>query len=102
MPDDSNIFEKAVFLASSVLNYGVKLVLVDPRKTSTYHNGCKGIIHRTRGSYDIAKCKKCGKLVNTHTNAAKNIRDIGFKSLKTSNFPFPQARGMDQASIKSV
>lgn len=92
MPDDEDIFEKAVLLASSILKYDVSLVSVDPRRTSSIHNSCGGSLKRTTKSYDIVKCNKCSKQVNTHTNAALNIRDRGIKS---SNSPFPHARGMD-------
>ncbi len=92
MPDNQEIFEKAVLLASSILGYKVKLVYVNPRGTSTKHNGCGGKVERKIGSYDIAKCKKCGKMVNTHINAAKNVKDKGEQLLK-SNSPSPHTRG---------
>ncbi len=91
MPDDENIFEKAISIASLILKYNVSLISIDPRRTSSLHNNCGGILKRTSKSYDIVKCNKCSKQVNTHTNAALNIRD---KGMKYYDSPFPHARGM--------
>ncbi len=102
MPDEMNLFEKAVSLASSLLGYEVQLKKVDPRNTSRFHNGCGGTIQRSPKSYDIAQCKKCGKTVNTHINAAKNIRDKGEKYSNLTIVPFPHTRGMDSISTKST
>ena len=102
MPDEMNLFEKAVSLASSLLGYEVLLKKVDPRNTSSFHNGCGGTIQRSPKSYDIAQCKKCGKTVNTHINAAKNIRDKGEKNSNLTIVPFPHTRGMDSISTKST
>lgn len=102
MPDEMNLFEKAVNLASSLLGYEVLLKKVDPRNTSKFHNGCGGTIQRSPKSYDISQCKKCGKTVNTHLNAAKNIRDKGEKNSNSSITPFPHTRGMDSISTKST
>ncbi|MHA1690460.1 MAG: zinc ribbon domain-containing protein, partial [Candidatus Heimdallarchaeaceae archaeon] len=102
MPDEMNLFEKAVNLASSLLGYEVLLKKVDPRNTSRFHNDCGGTIQRSPKSYDIAQCKKCGKTVNTHLNAAKNIRDKGEKNSNLTIAPFPHTRGMDSISTKST
>ncbi|MBY9001630.1 MAG: transposase [Candidatus Heimdallarchaeota archaeon] len=102
MPDEINLFEKAVGLASSLLGYEVKLMKVDPRNTSRFHNGCGGTIQRSTKSYDIAQCKKCGKTVNTHINAARNIKDKGEKNSNSTTSPFPHTRGMDSISTKST
>ncbi len=102
MPDETNLFEKAVNLASHVLKAKVKLIQVDPRNTSKFHNGCGGTIQRSTKSYDIAQCKKCGKTVNTHINAARNIRDKGEKNSNLTIVPFPHTRGMDSISTKST
>ena len=102
MPDDKNIIDKAILLASHILGYQVQLIRVDARKTSTLHNKCGGLLQRSNKAYDYANCKRCNKLVNTHTNAAKNIRDKGKQILNSLNTPFPHARGMDKASIKSI
>ena len=102
MPDDKNIIDKAIILASHILGYQVHLIRVDARKTSTLHNRCGGVIQRSSKTYDYANCKKCNKLVNTHINAAKNIKDKGKQYLKSLDAPFPHARGMDKVSIKSI
>ncbi len=94
MPKTRNIFVKATTLASKVLGYDVKLILVDARGTSRFHNGCGGLLERSLKRYDRAKCKKCKKSVDTHINSAKNVRDKGMELLKSNNLPSSHARGM--------
>ena len=102
MPRGSNIFEKAVLIASIILGYKIKLILVDSRGTSRYHNGCRGTIDRTLKRYDRARCKKCGKIVDTHVNAAMNVRDKGIEVLQSDNHSSPQVRSMgDSPSSES-
>ncbi len=101
MPNNSNILDKAILIASSILGFELKKESVDWRGTSRYHNGCGGIIERTPKKYDRAPCKRCGKTVNTHTNAAKNVRDKGIKKLQ-SDHSSPHVRSMgDSPSSKS-
>ncbi|MHA1345394.1 MAG: zinc ribbon domain-containing protein [Candidatus Heimdallarchaeaceae archaeon] len=95
MPKGKMLFEKATVLASNMLGYQVQLVTVDQRGTSRYHNKCGGLIERDpRNHYDRAPCKKCGKKVNTHTNAAKNIVEKGLKKLKLQNRSSPHTRSL--------
>ena len=95
MPKSASIFEKAVKMASIVLGYNIKLERVNSRGTSRYHHNCGGIIDRDpRNHYDIAPCKKCGKKVNSHTNAAKNIVEKGLIKLKLKNRSSPHTRSM--------
>ncbi len=95
MPKSANIFEKAVKMASIVLGYNIKLERVNSRGTSRYHHSCGGTIDRDpRNHYDIAPCKKCGKKVNSHTNAAKNIVEKGLIKLKLQNRSSPHTRSM--------
>ncbi len=95
MPKNRMLFEKATVLASSMLGYEVQLVTVDQRGTSRYHNKCGGLIDRDpRNHYDRAPCKKCGKKVNTHTNAAKNIVEKGLKKLELQNRSSPHTRSL--------
>ena len=86
MPDDKKIFTKAVLLASYYLGYDVKILSVNPRGTSKYHNSCGGKLNRGTYAYDFAFCQKCGLEVNTHINAAKNIRDKGMRVFSDSNY----------------
>jgi hypothetical protein len=95
MPKGKMLFEKATVLASSMLGYEVQLVTVDQRGTSRYHNKCGGLIDRDpKKHYDRAPCKKCGKKVNTHTNAAKNIVEKGLKKLESQNRSSPHTRSL--------
>ncbi len=76
MPDSLFIYQKAVWLASQELGYQVLLESVRPYHTSTIHYGCGGTLVRNQGQYDHAPCTKCGRKVNTHTNAAHNIASL--------------------------
>jgi len=76
MPDNLFIYQKAVWLASQELGYQVQLESVFPYHTSTIHYGCGGTLVRLQGQYDHAPCRKCGREVNTHTNAAHNIASL--------------------------
>lgn len=100
MPKNMQMIEKAVQLASNVLGYEVKLVKVDARGTSRKHNICGGTIERTLKRYDRAKCRKCGKTIDTHINSAKNVRDKGVELLRLKTHPSTHTRGMgsNQAS----
>ena len=80
-PDEINIYKKATSLASYFLGYKVQLIPVNPSNTSKYHYNCGGRIERTNRFYDNAKCEKCNEMVNTHINAARNIKDKGIKKL---------------------
>ena len=76
MPDNLFIYKKAVWLASQELGYDVQLESVLPFHTSTLHYGCGGTLVRLQYQYDYAPCKKCGRKINTHTNAAHNIASL--------------------------
>ncbi len=76
MPDSLHIYKKAVWLASKELGYPVNLEYVSPAQTSSIHYGCGGTLARSRGHYDLAPCTRCGKKVNTHSNAARNIASL--------------------------
>jgi len=77
MPDELNIFEKAVILASKHTQTQIELKLINPFKTSSRHYKCGGRLLRSWGNWDICSCKKCNIEVNTHLNAALHIRDGG-------------------------
>ncbi len=92
MPDNSFIYEKAVWLASSELGYDVLLEQVNPFNTSRHHNVCGGVLDRKLGHYDYAYCKACGLKVNTHFNAALNISAKHGRPLSSRSFPPLNAR----------
>ena len=93
MPDNLFIYKKAVWLASLELGYNVQLEVVSAQNTSTMHHRCGGVLDRQLGQYDIAPCKKCGKQVNTHDNAAQNIASLAGTSLIHDSFPLTHVRG---------
>ncbi|MHA1202996.1 MAG: zinc ribbon domain-containing protein [Candidatus Heimdallarchaeaceae archaeon] len=95
MPKNRYLYDKAVMLASNILGYQIQLITVNQRGTSRYHNLCGGtIIRDLEKNYDKAPCKKCGKKINTHTNAAKNIVEKGLKKLESENHSSPHTRSM--------
>ncbi len=93
MPDSLFIYKKAVWLASLELGYDVELEVVNPHYTSSLHHGCGGVLARVKGQYDYAPCKKCGKKVNTHFNAAHNIASLSGTLLPYDHFPSTHVRG---------
>ena len=101
MPYRENLFEKTVQIASHILGYEVKLIVVDPRNSSKYHYNCGGLIQRDWKNYDYAECKKCGKRVNTHYNAAKNIAKKGEQQYKAKKPPLDAAEGMGSVEPSS-
>ena len=98
MPKGAYIFEKAVLIASSILGYEIKLMRVDSRGTSRYHNGCRGTLERSLKRYDRARCRKCGNIVDTHVNSAKNVRDKGIELLQLQDHSSPHVRSMGESS----
>ncbi len=95
MPDECDIFEKAVLIASKLSGKVIRLIRVHPKGTSSYHYQCRGILEKEHYHHDHALCKKCGTYVNTHSNAAKNIREKGEKLLQSINRPSSHARVAD-------
>jgi hypothetical protein len=93
MPDSVFIYKKAVWLASLELGYDVQLEAVLPYHTSTLHYGCGGVLTRQSGHYDVSPCKKCGRRVDTHANAAKNIASLTGTLLPYDSFPSTHVRG---------
>ncbi|MCH8908600.1 MAG: hypothetical protein IH840_16055 [Candidatus Heimdallarchaeota archaeon] len=77
MPDEINIFEQAVILASSYRQADIELKLINPFKTSSNHYDCGGKWRRSLGNWDLCQCTFCEAEVNTHFNAALHIRDGG-------------------------
>jgi hypothetical protein len=74
MPDEGVIYLRALQNLQA-LNppQVVELLELNPRGTSQTHVRCGGHLPRTAGSYDVCRCKKCGKQVNTHENAAEAL-----------------------------
>ncbi len=82
MPDEIDLYERAILLVFYLTGTTVAIRRVDPRSTSQgKHIDCSanpvGKVLRSRDSYDLAPCSACGSLVNTHHNAACLIRDKG-------------------------
>jgi hypothetical protein len=78
MPDDVNLYLRAVTVAQTISLSPKQLVRVDPYNTSkSSHVGCPvtpaGNIKRKHGQYDIVSCLACGESVNSHTNAALQL-----------------------------
>lgn len=92
MPDEIDIFEKAVLIASKISGKKIKLIKINPRGTSSFHYRCKGRLSREQYYYDNALCAKCGNMIDAHKNAAQNIREKGEKLLQSTNYPSSHAR----------
>ena len=78
MPDDLDLYIRAVVVAQTLTTKKLTLVTVDPYKTSqSEHIGCShipvGKPIRTAQQYDVARCSACNKFINTHTLAAQHI-----------------------------
>lgn len=77
MPDNLDIFEQAVFLAATATGSEIDLKPINPYRTSSVHYNCRGKLLRGATTWDEAVCGKCGTDVNTHYNAALNIKAGG-------------------------
>ncbi len=82
MPDEIDLYERAILLVFYLTEAAVILLRVDPRFTSQgFHVDCPvdpiGRVLRSYDTYDVAPCSACGAMVNTHHNAACLIRDKG-------------------------
>ena len=78
MPDDLNLYIRAVTVAQTITSTPKYLVSIDPYNTSkSSHIGCSvtpaGDIKRKKGQYDSVTCSACTKSVNSHTNAALQL-----------------------------
>ena len=74
MPDERIVFARATLNVTATRPTNpVSLQVVDPRGTSQVHVGCGGRLKRSKGHYDLAPCKKCGNIVNTHDNSAQAV-----------------------------
>ena len=86
MPDDVDLFTRAVLLIEHFSGLTIPLRSVNPSYTSSGpHVGCSfsppGRLLRSSSSYNFAPCSSYGSLVNTHFNAACLIRDRALSSL---------------------
>jgi hypothetical protein len=92
MPDDVTILVRGVWNVTAWHHEQGRQVEViidpqDPRHTSSTHTGCGGKLLRSPGQWDMAPCKKCGKKVNTHVNAAQAVKLLSMGLPLTTN-PF--------------
>jgi hypothetical protein len=90
MPDDIDIYERALLLIYYFTGTVTTLTRVNPRNTSRgVHVGCSSIpngrLLRSGNNYDIAPCSACGLYVNTHINTAYLIRNKGLKTVSSAN-----------------
>ena len=69
MADDKSLYFREVMAVQLHTKEDCKLVLIGAYNSSCLHVGCGGTISRSKDHYDIAPCKKCNKMVNTHYNA---------------------------------
>ncbi|MFQ5977215.1 MAG: hypothetical protein ACE5OZ_03660 [Candidatus Heimdallarchaeota archaeon] len=82
MPDDEESFARAVLLASYIAGRLIALRRVNPAYTSQgIHHTCSsnppGRIVRSPGQWDYALCSGCHQRINTHREAAIQIRELG-------------------------
>ncbi|MFQ5979051.1 MAG: hypothetical protein ACE5OZ_13070 [Candidatus Heimdallarchaeota archaeon] len=82
MPDQEDLFPRAVLLASYIIGRPIKLRKVNPAYTSQgAHRACSvtppGRIVRPAGQWDYAECSRCHQRVNTHREAAVHVRELG-------------------------
>jgi len=70
MPDDLGLYAREVYAVELHTGKKSKLRTELPYGSSKFHVGCGGLLKRDQKNYDIAPCKYCGKMVNTHHNAA--------------------------------
>ncbi|MFX0183490.1 MAG: hypothetical protein ACFE95_10455 [Candidatus Hodarchaeota archaeon] len=90
MPDELDLYERAILLVFYLTGKPVILQRVDPRYTSQgLHVDCPvepaGRLLRSSDNYDIAPCSACGSFINTHYNAACLIRDKILSLLSNSS-----------------
>lgn len=80
MPDQIDLYERAILLIFYLTGVITVLRRVDPRNTSHgVHVGCPvypaGQVFHFRDAFDVTPCSTRGVLVNTHTNVVCLIRD---------------------------
>jgi len=88
MEDNVSLISREI-LALNLEHNGYKLILVSKDGTSKFHNGCGGGVDR---SGDTGFCRKCGKELNWHENAAWNITNRSIEIIKENQ----------NASLKAV
>jgi 2-oxo-4-hydroxy-4-carboxy--5-ureidoimidazoline (OHCU) decarboxylase len=82
MPDQEELYTRAVLLASYIAGCPIELRKVNPAYTSQgVHRACSvnppGRIIRRPRQWDYAECSRCHQQVNTHREAADHIRELG-------------------------
>lgn len=72
MADDTSLYVREVMAVRKFTGKDVELVKTSAHNSSRIHVDCGGRLKRDfcKNQYDIAQCSKCGKMVNTHKNAA--------------------------------
>jgi hypothetical protein len=69
MPNNVKLIAQERYIINLTFQKDIKIVLVRKEGTSRYHHNCGGIIDR---GGDVGTCRICGRIVNTHENAADN------------------------------
>jgi hypothetical protein len=72
MPNNVKLIAQELYIINLKFQKDIKIVLVRKEGTSRYHHNCGGIIDR---GGDVGTCRICGRIVNTHENAADNIEE---------------------------
>lgn len=89
------------FIQYKAENFGIKLVLIDPRHTSQTCSKC-GYQHRlNRKTQSLFHCRSCGFQLNADLNAARNIRDKHLASFGTSLGSRPSSTGPTSSRTQS-
>ncbi|OLS22765.1 MAG: hypothetical protein HeimC2_28760 [Candidatus Heimdallarchaeota archaeon LC_2] len=72
MADDTSLYAREVLAVRKFTGKYIELVKTSAYNSSRIHVDCGGRLKRdySRNQYDIAPCSECGKMVNTHKNAA--------------------------------
>ncbi|MCE7733233.1 MAG: hypothetical protein GPJ54_00040 [Candidatus Heimdallarchaeota archaeon] len=72
MADDTLLYAREVLAVRKYTGKDIELVKTPAHNSSKIHVDCGGSLKRdsSKNQYDIAPCSECGKMVNTHKNAA--------------------------------
>lgn len=69
MADEKQLYLREVLAVQLYTQKNCKLVTLPAFNSSRLHVGCGGMLDRSKEHHDLAPCKKCKRLVNTHHNA---------------------------------
>ena len=106
MPDDPDLATRALLSANEVLAGQVHVELVNPAYTSQGpHYECPAVhpgqLKRKSGQWDNIICSGCQQPVCSHCNAAKYIRDRGYRQAFTIFPPKSESELNSRYKIKA-